>query len=52
MAIEHNVREILNELPDGVELVAVAKAQRPEAVLKAVAAGGRRSRPSSGASSR
>jgi pyridoxal phosphate enzyme (YggS family) len=39
MSIEHNVREILNELPDGVELVAVAKAQRPEAVLKAVVAG-------------
>jgi len=39
MTIKENVHRILNELPDGVELVAAAKARTPEEILKAVEAG-------------
>lgn len=37
--IEQNVRRILSELPDGVQLVAAAKTRNPEEVLRAVEAG-------------
>ncbi|GAG51076.1 unnamed protein product, partial [marine sediment metagenome] len=37
--IKENVGEILAELPDGVEVVAAAKARQPEEVLEAVQAG-------------
>ncbi len=37
--IKENVGEILAELPDGVEVVAAAKARTPEEVLEAVQAG-------------
>jgi hypothetical protein len=37
--IENNVKEILNELPQGVELVAAAKARTPEEILRAASAG-------------
>lgn len=37
--IEHNVRQILSELPKGVQLVAAAKTRCPEEVLRAVEAG-------------
>ena len=39
MAIKENVRKILCELPDGVELVAAAKMRSPEEMLEAVEAG-------------
>ena len=39
MTIKQNARAILNELPDGVELVAAAKAREPEEVLEAVQSG-------------
>lgn len=39
MMIEQNVRQILSELPNGVQLVAAAKSITPEAVLRAVEAG-------------
>lgn len=37
--INENVRRILNELPEGVELVAAAKTRTPEEILQAVDAG-------------
>ena len=37
--IEQNVRQILSQLPDGVQLVAAAKTRSPEEVLRAVEAG-------------
>lgn len=37
--IEENIRELLKELPSGVELVAAAKARTPEEVLRAAKAG-------------
>jgi len=37
--IEKNVKEILKELPRGVELVAAAKARTPEEIIKAIDAG-------------
>lgn len=37
--IEENVRNILAELPEGVELVAAAKSRTPEEILRAVRAG-------------
>ena len=37
--IEQNVRRILSELPDGVQLVAASKTRSPEEVLRAVEAG-------------
>jgi pyridoxal phosphate enzyme (YggS family) len=37
--ISENVRRILDELPEGVELVAAAKTRTPEEILKAVDAG-------------
>jgi pyridoxal phosphate enzyme (YggS family) len=37
--IKQNVRELLSELPEGVELVAAAKQQTPEKILAAVEAG-------------
>jgi pyridoxal phosphate enzyme (YggS family) len=37
--ISDNVRALLAELPPGVELVAAAKTQTPEAILEAVEAG-------------
>jgi len=39
MMIRENVQKILSELPQGVELVAAAKARLPEEVLEAVKAG-------------
>jgi pyridoxal phosphate enzyme (YggS family) len=39
MGIKENIREILSELPPGVELVAAAKGRTPDEVLQAVAAG-------------
>ncbi len=41
MTIKENVQKILSELPDGVELVAAAKARQPEEVLEAVESGAR-----------
>jgi len=37
--IDQNVRQILSELPDGVQLVVAAKTRSPEEVLRAVEAG-------------
>jgi pyridoxal phosphate enzyme (YggS family) len=37
--IEQNVKQILDELPEGVELVAAAKTRQPEEILQAIAAG-------------
>ena len=37
--IRENVRQILAELPDGVELVAAAKARTAEEILEAIDAG-------------
>ncbi|MFC1985057.1 YggS family pyridoxal phosphate-dependent enzyme [Chloroflexota bacterium] len=37
--IKHNVNRILNELPEGVQLVAAVKARRPEEIMEAVGAG-------------
>ncbi|MFC1954179.1 YggS family pyridoxal phosphate-dependent enzyme, partial [Chloroflexota bacterium] len=37
--IKHNVCQILNELPEGVQLVAAAKTRQPEEVMEAVGAG-------------
>ena len=37
--IKQNVSQILNELPNGVELVAAAKTRKPEEVLEAVESG-------------
>ena len=39
MTIKQNVSQILSELPDGVQLVAAAKARKPEEILKAIEAG-------------
>lgn len=39
MGIKDNIRELLDELPPGVELVAAAKGRTPEEVLQAVEAG-------------
>jgi len=39
MTIKENVRDILTELPDGVELVVAAKARTPEEVLEAIQSG-------------
>jgi len=39
MTIKENVKLILSELPNGVELVAAAKARQPEEILQAVEAG-------------
>ena len=39
MTIRENVKLILSELPDGVELVAAAKTRRPEEVLEAIESG-------------
>ena len=39
MTIEQNVRRILSELPNGIELVAAAKTRRPEDILEAVESG-------------
>jgi len=38
-SIKENVREILEELPDGVQLVTAAKGRRPEEILEAIDAG-------------
>ncbi|MBA7585492.1 Pyridoxal phosphate homeostasis protein [subsurface metagenome] len=37
--IKQNVRQILGELPDGVELIAAAKTRKPEEILEAIEAG-------------
>ncbi len=37
--IKQNVTQILSELPDGVQLVAAAKARQPEEILQAIEAG-------------
>ena len=39
MTIKENVRQILNELPEGVGLVAAAKTRQAEEILEAVASG-------------
>jgi pyridoxal phosphate enzyme (YggS family) len=39
MTIKHNIRQILSELPDGVQLVAAAKTREPQQVMEAVEAG-------------
>lgn len=39
MSIAENVRQILNELPAGVQLVAAAKTRSPQEIQEAVAAG-------------
>jgi len=39
MTIKQNVNQILSELPDGVQLVAAAKARKPEEILEAIGAG-------------
>jgi len=39
MGIKENIRELLDELPPGVELVAAAKNRTPDEVLQAVEAG-------------
>jgi len=39
MTIKQNVSQILSELPDGVQLVAAAKARKPEEILEAIEAG-------------
>ncbi len=37
--IKENAQKILNELPDGVELVAAAKQRKPEEIMEAIEAG-------------
>jgi len=37
--IGYNVKQILSELPEGIELVAAAETRQPEEVLEVVAAG-------------
>jgi PLP dependent protein len=37
--IKENVREMLNEIPDGVQLVTAAKGRKPEEILEAIDAG-------------
>jgi uncharacterized pyridoxal phosphate-containing UPF0001 family protein len=39
MSIEENVRKILKELPEGIELVAAAKTRTPEEIMQAAEAG-------------
>ena len=39
MIIKQNVKRILSELPEGVELVAAAKTREPREILEAIAAG-------------
>ena len=39
MEIEQNVDKILNELPDGVQLVAAAKTVKPQKILEAIESG-------------
>lgn len=39
VTIKQNVQQILNELPDGAQLVAAAKTREPREILEAVAAG-------------
>ena len=39
MTIEQNVKQILSELPNGVQLVAAAKTRQPEEILEAIEAG-------------
>lgn len=39
MTIKQNVNQILNELPDGVQLVAAAKTREPREILEAIEAG-------------
>ena len=39
MSIMQNARQILNELPEGVQLVAASKSRTPAEILEAVAAG-------------
>jgi pyridoxal phosphate enzyme (YggS family) len=39
VTIEQNVKRILSELPEGVELVAAAKTREPREILEAIAAG-------------
>jgi pyridoxal phosphate enzyme (YggS family) len=39
MTIKENVKQILNELPEGVTLVAAAKTRTPEEILEAIEAG-------------
>jgi pyridoxal phosphate enzyme (YggS family) len=39
MSIKQNVQQILNELPEGVQLVAASKTRTPAEILEAVAAG-------------
>jgi pyridoxal phosphate enzyme (YggS family) len=38
-AIKRNVRQLLSELPDGVQLVAAAKTRSPQEILEAIEAG-------------
>ena len=37
--IEENVKQILNELPEGIELVAASKTRTPDEILEAIGAG-------------
>ncbi len=39
MSITENVKQLLNELPEGVELIAAAKTRTPDEIAEAVAAG-------------
>ena len=39
MTIKQNINQILNELPDGVQLVAAAKTREPREILEAIEAG-------------
>jgi len=39
MSIKQNVQKLLSELPDGVELVAAAKARQPEEIMEVVESG-------------
>jgi len=39
VTIKQNVKQILNELPDGVQLVAAAKTREPREILEAIEAG-------------
>ncbi len=39
MEIQQNINKILNELPDGVQLVAAAKTRKPPEILEAIEAG-------------
>lgn len=41
MGIKQNVRQILSELPSGVQLVAAAKTRKPQEILEAIEAGAR-----------